>query len=310
MTVDSDVEFEDDEIDDKKHYKLVEDILTLNKKQNLKRPTRTEPTSEISEFNLVKSSSSKKGSVHINELTKALGNRKKQLDISKVIKTKNKKKTTLPAPLHKHQAEQIRRALNYEKSRFQLDKWEALVTSNRVTNLSFPLDGVEKLKIIEKQAEKFPSMWRMKSDLQKELEQLQPVVIKPILKEEEDAENFALTLKELQEKRKEAAKLRAFQSYKEAKLRRQSKIKSKKYHRMLKRERIKEKLKEFEELQKTNPEEAMKKLDDIEKARAEERFSLRHKGTGQWAKNKQVRAKYDKEVCPFFSLGFNIFLYI
>lgn len=302
MTVDSDIELEGDEIDDQKHDKLVEDILALNKKQNIKRPTRTEPTSEISEFNLVKPSSSKKGSVHINELTKALGNRKKQLDISRVLKATNKKKTTLPAPLHKHEAEQIRRALNYEKSRFQLDKWEALVTSNRVSNLSFPLDGVEKLKIEEKKAEKFPSMWRMKSDLQKELEKLQPVVIKPVLNE--DNEKFELTLKELQEKRKEAAKLRAFQSYKEAKLRRQSKIKSKKYHRMLKREKIKEKLKEFEELQKTNPEEAMKKLDDIEKARAEERFSLRHKGTGQWAKNKQVRAKYDKEVCIFFSFYF------
>lgn len=295
MTVDSDIELEGEEIDDKKHDKLIEDILALNKKQNIKRPTRTEPTSEISEFNLVKPSTSKKGSVHINELTKALGNRKKQLDISRVVKATNKKKATLPAPLHKHQAELIRRTLNYEKSRFQLDKWEALVASNRVSNLSFPLDGVEKLKIEEKNADKFPSMWRMKSDLQKELDKLQPVVIKPVLNE--DPEKFELTLKELQEKRKESAKLRAFQSYKEAKLRRQSKIKSKKYHRMLKKEKIKEKLKEFEELQKTNPEEAMKKLDEIEKARAEERFSLRHKGTGQWAKSKQVRAKYDKEVC-------------
>nr|CAI5851954.1 unnamed protein product [Callosobruchus analis] len=39
----------------------------------------------------------------------------------------------------------------------------------------------------------------------------------------------------------------------------------------------------------------MKKLEDIEKARAEERFSLRHKSTGQWARSKLVRAKYDKE---------------
>lgn len=299
MTVDSDIEFEDDEIDDKRHDQLVEDILSLNKKQNIKRPSRTEPTSEVSEFNLVKPSSAKKGSVHLNELTKVLGNRKKQLDISRVIKASNKKKT-LPAPLNKPQAEQIRRTLSYEKSRFQLDKWEALVTANRVTNLSFPLDRVEKIKIEEKKAETFPSMWIMKSDLQKELEKLQPLIIKPVLNEQ--SEQYELTLEELQEKRKEAAKLRAFQSYKEAKARRQSKIKSKKYHRMLKREKIKAKLKEFEELQKTNPEEAMKRLDDIEKARAEERFSLRHKGTGQWARSKQVRAKYDKEVsCINFS---------
>lgn len=301
MTVDSDIEFQDDEIDDKKHDKLVEDILSLNKKQNIKRPSRTEPSSEISEFNLVRPSSTKKGTVHLNELTKVLGNRKKQLGISKVVKATNKKKT-LPTPLQKPQAELIRRTLNYEKTRLQLDKWEALVTANRVANLSFPLGKTKKLKIVEKEAENFPSSWRMKSDLQKKLEKLVPIVIKPVQNEESD--KFELTLKELQEKRKEAAKLRAFQSYKEAKLRRQSKIKSKKYHRILKREKIKQKLKEFEELQKINPEEALKKLEDIEKARAAERFSLRHKGTGQWAKSKQVRAKYDKEVIiiPMFLL--------
>lgn len=293
MTIESDLEIEDDLVDEKKHNKLVEDILNLNKKQNIKKPTRTEATSEISEFNLVKSTSSKKGTVHLNELTKLLGNRKNHLAISKVVKS-SKKKKTLPAPLHKPQAEQIRRTLNYEKSRLQLDKWEALVTANRVATLSFPLDKIEKVKIEQKKAESFPSKWRMKSNLQKELEKLQPVVIHPV--QNPDSEKYELTLKELQEKRKEAAKLRAFQSYKEAKLRRQSKIKSKKFHRLLKREKIKQKLKEFEELQKTNPEEAMKKLEDIEKARAEERFSLRHKGTGQWAKSKQVRAKYDKEV--------------
>ena len=55
-------------------------------------------------------------------------------------------------------------------------------------------------------------------------------------------------------------------------------------------------LKEFEELQKTNPEAALEKLDQLDKTRAEERMTLRHKNTGKWAKSKQIRAKYDKEV--------------
>jgi U3 small nucleolar RNA-associated protein 14 len=81
-----------------------------------------------------------------------------------------------------------------------------------------------------------------------------------------------------------------------AKAHRQNKIKSKKFHRIQRKEKIKQCLKEFEELQKTNPEAALEKLDQLDKARAEERMTLRHKSTGQWAKNKQVRAKYDKEV--------------
>lgn len=58
---------------------------------------------------------------------------------------------------------------------------------------------------------------------------------------------------------------------------------------------------EFEKLQKTNPEKALTMLEQLDKSRAEERMSLRHKSTGQWAKNKQIRAKYDKEVSIFSS---------
>lgn len=70
--------------------------------------------------------------------------------------------------------------------------------------------------------------------------------------------------------------------------------------RILKKERLKQQLKEFEELQSKDPEQALKKLEELEKARALERHTLRHKNTGKWAKSKLVRAKYDKEVNVFF----------
>ncbi|CAH1116181.1 unnamed protein product [Phaedon cochleariae] len=296
MKEDSDnFELSDEEIDDRKHEKLLTDVLNLNKRQNLKKPSRTEPRAQISEFTLAKSLGETKDLVHINDLTRLLSSRKKYVEVSRKVKSTNSKSKTLPKPLDKHQVERIKRAVNYEKSRLQLDRWEALVTSNRAaTNVSFPLDSIEKVNIEEKKAEIYPSTWRIKSDLQKELEKLEPKVEEYHIKDDEKHQ-YPLTLEELKERRKESAKLRAHQSYKEAKARRQNKIKSKKYHRIQRREKIKESLKQFEQLQKTNPEEALKKLEDIEKARAEERFSLRHKGTGQWAKNKQVRAKYDKE---------------
>jgi U3 small nucleolar RNA-associated protein 14 len=55
-------------------------------------------------------------------------------------------------------------------------------------------------------------------------------------------------------------------------------------------------LKDFEILQKTDPEAALQQLEQLERTRAEERVSLRHRSTGQWARNKAVRAKYNKEV--------------
>ncbi|XP_057665525.1 U3 small nucleolar RNA-associated protein 14 homolog A [Diorhabda carinulata] len=294
MSDDSDhFEFADEEIDDQCHEKLVDSVLKLNKAQQLKNPHRTEPTTQISEFNLVKSLSSNQNVVHVNELTKGLKGKASQ--VTQKLKSTTGKNKTLLKPIEKHQAERIRRTLNYEKSRLELDRWEALVTSNRAApQLIFPLDSIEKVKILEKKAEIYPSTFRIKSDLQKKLEALEPPIEEYKIDTEEKDE-YPLTLEELKEKRKERAKLRAHQSFKEAKARRQNKIKSKKYHRILRREKIKQKLKEFEELQKVNPEEALKKLEDIEKARAEERFSLRHKGASQWARNKQVRAKYDKE---------------
>lgn len=87
-----------------------------------------------------------------------------------------------------------------------------------------------------------------------------------------------------------------FQSYREAKAHRQCKIKSKKFHRIQRKDKLKQQLKDFESLKDSNPQEALAKLEQLDKTRAEERMSLRHKNTGQWAKNKQIRAKYDKEV--------------
>ncbi|CAH0564951.1 unnamed protein product [Brassicogethes aeneus] len=280
----------EDDIDDSKHEKIVEDVLNLNKIQNLKKPSRTEPTLKISEFDLVKSVTGNKGAVHINELTKVLKNRK-LAEIGKNVTRTSKKATTLPKPLEKPQADKIRRTVAYEKNRLEFDRWEAFITSNRAaSHISFPLAETDSLTIENSAA--IPSNWRVKSDLQKKLEQIEKVEVYNV---EPTSESFPLSMEELVEKRKESAKLRAHQRYKEAKARRQNKIKSKKYHRIQRREKIKQQLKEFELLQKTNPEEALKKLEDIERARAEERFSLRHKGTGQWARNKQIRAKYDKE---------------
>ncbi|KAJ3625139.1 hypothetical protein MTP99_018702 [Tenebrio molitor] len=281
-----------DEEDAPKHDKLVEKVLRLNKIQHLKKPSRTEPTLQISEFDLVKSITGEKGSIQISDLTQSLKNRKSRIKISENVRKVQRGSHTLPKPLEKPQANRIRRSVAYEKARLQLDRWEPTVTANRVSvNLSFPLDN--DLKMDKKEATNVAGMWRVKSKLEEELEKHEPQVEE--FKIDLEEEKFPLTMKEMLTRRKEAAKLRAFQGYQEAKARRQNKIKSKKYHRIQKREKIKRKLKEFEKLQKTNPEEALKKLEEIEKCRIEERFSLRHKSTGKWARNQQIRAKYDKE---------------
>ena len=76
------------------------------------------------------------------------------------------------------------------------------------------------------------------------------------------------TWKQLAEERKaELAKIRALQSYQEAKYRRQGKIKSKKFRKIARKEKEKEKVQELERLQATDPEAAKEKLEEMEKVK-------------------------------------------
>ncbi|CAK9811068.1 U3 small nucleolar RNA-associated protein 14 homolog A [Anthophora plagiata] len=273
----------------KSHFKLLDAVSQLDKGQRIKKVERSEPTLEVSEFHLVRSGISNKDAVQVQDLAKALGKKGHHLDITKSLTSTKKKIDVLPKPLEKPAADKIKRIVGFENAKQELKKWNAVITRNRTAeSLHFPLN---QSSVQFEQSTEFVKRFRLQSDLEKELAALEPQ------KEniEQKSDKFSLTLKEIVMKRKEAAKIRAQQSYKEAKARRQNKIKSKKFHRIQKREKIKLQLKEFEELQKTNPQAALEKLEQLDKCRAEERVSLRHKNTGKWAKSKQIRAKYDKE---------------
>ena len=110
-----------------------------------------------------------------------------------------------------------------------------------------------------------------------------------------ESDQYVMSVEDALEKHHEFAKLRALKSYEAAKAKRKNKIKSKKYHRLLRREKIKKQMREFEELQKTNPEAAMEKLQELDKARIQERMSLKHRNTTKWAKMQAARAKYNRE---------------
>lgn len=291
MTVFNDDDYNsDDEVHKKQHTKLLNEVLHLDQRRIVKKAVRTEPTTHVSEFNLVQSSS--RNTIDLSDLTKSLKEKYKHVDISNKVK-KAQKARVLPKPLEKPQAERIRRSVGFIKSKDELAKWNSIVEKNRVTlQISFPLKQGEvdfvRNSLRNKDA---PTRKRFKSELDLALEQLEEPKIEIIHVENK----FPLSMEEIMAKRQEMAKLRAHQSYQEAKAHKRNKIKSKTYHRIKRKEKLKLQIKEFELLQKTDPEEALRKLEQLEKTRAEERVTLRHRSTGQWAKNKQIRAKYDKE---------------
>lgn len=142
-----------------------------------------------------------------------------------------------------------------------------------------------------------PSQFRIKSDLMLQMEKIQPEIfqIKTPTENTEEAEEPKLSREEMIQRSRELRALRMKESQKSVKAHHQNKIKSKKFHRILKKEKMKQQIKEFELLQKSDPEAALRKIEQLDRSRIEERANLRHRNTGTWAKNLQVRAKYDKE---------------
>lgn len=296
----------DDEVAPVEHNKLLAVVSKLYEKKRVGAPSRNEPSLEVSEFHLTQAGDRKKERVQINALAQVLKSRPSHAEINKNLRLAQKTAKTLPKPLEKPQAQKIVREVGYENVKKQLNRWDAIVYSQRVAEqVKFPLKSST---VHEHKSSDFLSRFRTQTPLEQEVERIlkESAEINARMKnentedgvkefEENEEEEFPLTLEEIMERRQLAAKVRAQQSYKQYKARRQNKIKSKKYHRILKRQRIKEQLREFEELQKKDPEAALKKLEQLDKTRAEERVSLRHRSTGQWAKNQAVRAKYDKE---------------
>ncbi|KAL1464603.1 hypothetical protein WDU94_004233 [Cyamophila willieti] len=314
-------DFSDSDIVDSKHKSLVETISSLDKKARLKPASRKEPSLQISEYHLVNKVDEEKGKkklVDVQSLVKSLKKKPSNSHIAKKINSVHdaRKNLTLATPLEKIHSDKIEREVAFENVKEDISKWDPIVFDNRTSDqLKFPLKQIDKESVDNEQKKEkshhgFLNTFKKPNQLELALAKLldSSKVVTQYREEKERREQeiqerreanknaeFKLTLQEMKEKQKEFIKLRAQKAFKEKKAWMQNKIKSKKYHRLMKREKVKEKLKEFEKLQKTDPEAALEQLELLDKTRAEERISLRHKSTGQWAKNLQVRAKYDKE---------------
>ncbi|XP_049288428.1 U3 small nucleolar RNA-associated protein 14 homolog A [Anopheles funestus] len=285
----------DEEIDEKAHAKLIDGINNLTGSHFIREVTRTEPFLKRTEFGLAKSKNEK---VRLGDLVNFFIRTKKHTAVVKQL-TEFKSKAPLKQPLEKPAADRIERKAGFERVQKELGRWEAVVTATQVAPQTvYPLlyGGT---KVHDAPPKKL-SEYRVKTKLMEEMEELDRTYGGSEDDEGENSDhnspNYALTLEEMREKARERTRQKLRESYAIAKGRRMNRIKSKKYHRLLKKDKLKEQMKKFEELKEKNPVEAFRQLDGIAKQRHQERVSLRHKNTGTWAKNLQVRAKYDTEV--------------
>lgn len=213
---------EDFYTNDEAHERLISAVTKLDKTQYIKDPTRNEPSNLNSEFNLSKSSNK----VDINNVVKVLQNTASHAKIGKSLQKTNNTSKVLTKPLEKPQAERLKRSTGYDEAKTKIGRWDAVVARSRTIDCHyFPLK-LESNKM--EPITEFVTKFETKSSLQLALEEVDPT---PAVVEEEDEPVYPATYEEMVMQRKQLAKLRAKESFKAAKAKHQSKIKSKKYHR-------------------------------------------------------------------------------
>lgn len=102
--------------------------------------------------------------------------------------------------------------VGFDETKKELDKWNGVIARNRTAeHLSFPSNHAAKIK--NSPTVEFLKRFRLKSDLMKKLEEVDPSVQFPAVEEEKE-EKYTVTMEEMILKRKEAARLRALQVWK------------------------------------------------------------------------------------------------
>lgn len=286
----------EDEDDDKRHAKLLDAISGLGGKKVNKRSQRTVPTNQVSEFNFTAATDDTK--VKLHELVGTLKTSAKHGSLKNQLNRVQNQKV-LSVPLPKHQKEKIEREVAYKNTTKEVSKWDSVVNSNRqAEQLQFPLQKSE-VHLLNTTG-KFKQL-KPRTPLELEIaavlsgnRDVLPTENKELTPAEERA-LAAMDLEEAKERRAELQKFRALMSYKEAKAKRQKRIKSKKYHRVLKKEKLKHEKKALEELEKNDPAAYQEKLEDVERQRIEERMSLKHRGGSKYSKKQMLYAKYDDQ---------------
>lgn len=288
-------EEEDGGEDERKRQKLLEAISSLGGKRKKKLGERSEAAVQMSEFTV-----NAEGEGDKINLTDLIGTMEKTSAVptktKKQLKNLQRIKKTIECPLSKQETERIHRDVAFQKAATEVTRWKSIIKQNqRAEQLVFPLNQEP---AGPKPMERVVSGWKAQTPLEQEIFALlsankQPIY-DPILTPAEEASVRAMSLEEAKIRRAELQKVRALQSYYEAKARRERKIKSKKYHKVQNKAKRKEFLKQFDEMVKTDPAAALEELNKMELGRMQERMSLKHQNSGKWAKSKAIMAKYDE----------------
>lgn len=275
---------EEEEEDDGRHSRLLQEITGLptdafdgKKKKN--DVIISEAYSE-SEYNPSRDILDGDGRISIQDLLDPLHGKSDHSKLRKSMSRMEKKSMPIHAPLPKPDQERLERDAAYGFIQKDVTKWEPHVKRNReAPTIYFGKDKDVGYSTVGEIAAEFEP----RSDFEKKIASLfnDHEVVEAHRKDGARLlELNKISVEDVKERQDQLAKMRSLLFRHEMKAKRVKKIKSKVYHRLLKKDRLKQAGTTIE----TDPEAAKEQAMKQEFKRAEERLTLKHKNSSKWAK--------------------------
>ncbi|KAB2605127.1 hypothetical protein D8674_004844 [Pyrus ussuriensis x Pyrus communis] len=234
-----------------------------------------------SEYNPTRDTLDGEGPVSIEDLLNPLHGKTGYSKLRKRIHHLEKKSVPTPAPLPKADQEKLERMAAYEKSTEELRKWEPIIKRNREAPTIYFDDDMDLRSSTT-------SDFKPRTEFEKKIASL---VYDDQVKDAHLKDGSRLlelnkvSAEDERDRHNRMAKMRSLLFRHEMKSKHIKKIKSKTYHRLLKKDR----LKATSAQSQMDPDAAKELAMKQEYERAKERMTLRHKGSSKWTKRIKER---------------------
>ncbi|CAK9175337.1 unnamed protein product [Ilex paraguariensis] len=273
-----------EEEDDGRHARMLQEITGLpsdafegKKRKNDVVISEAYPESE---YNPSRDVLDGDGRISIEDLLDPLHGKSGFSKLRKSMHRMERRSMSIHAPLPKPDRERLERKAAYEQSKKDISKWEPLVKRNReAPTIYFDEDIDLGFSTVGAIASEFEP----RTDLEKKIATLvnDNEVVEAHLKDGARLlELNKISIEDVKDHQNRLARMRSLLFRHEMKAKRVKKIKSKTYHRLLKKDRFKAAVTAME----MDPEAAKELAMKQEFKRAEERLTLKHKNSSKWAK--------------------------
>ncbi|BBN68505.1 U3 ribonucleoprotein family protein [Prunus dulcis] len=238
-----------------------------------------------SEYNPTRDMLEGEGPVSIGDLLDPLHGVSGYSKLRKRIHHLEKKSVPTPAPLPKADQEKLERKAAYEKSKEELQKWEPIIKRNREAPTIYFDDDMD---LGFSTVGAIASEFEPRTEFEKKIASL--VYDDQVMEAHQKDGSRLLELNKVsaedeKDRHNRMAKMRSLLFRHEMKSKHIKKIKSKTYHRLLKKDRLKASSTQSQ----MDPEAAKELAMKQEYERAKERMTLRHKGSSKWTKRIKER---------------------